>query len=85
MRTGDARHDEADEQQPRRARASRDGHPTGELDRCPKIGATSRSENSITAMAIHVAANPYAQTERRGRKAAPSGKMAAMTIVQPIV
>ena len=38
------------------------GTPPANSERCPKIGATSRSEKSITATAIHVAANPYAQT-----------------------
>ena len=53
-------------------------------ERWPKIGATSRSANSITASAIHVAANPYAQTARRGLNASPIGKTLATTSVQPI-
>jgi hypothetical protein len=44
----------------------------------------SRSAKSITATAIHVIANPYAQTARRGRNDAPSGNSAETTSVQPI-
>jgi len=84
VRTGDAGHDERREQHRDEGTPHGTGTPPASSDRCPKIGATSRSENSITAIATHVAANPYAHTERRGRKAAPSGKTAAMTMVQPI-
>ena len=60
------------------------GLPPARSERWPKIGATSRSEKSITAIASQVTANPYIHTARRGRKAAPSGNTAATTIVQPM-
>ena len=44
------------------------GLPPASSERCPKIGATSRSENSITATATNVSANPYDHSARRGRK-----------------
>ena len=60
------------------------GLPPASSERCPKIDATSRSENSITATATKVSANPYAHSARRGRSAAPSGNTEATTSVQPI-
>ena len=46
-------------------------------ERCPKIGATSRSQKSITASTTHVIAKPARQTTRRGCSDWPSGKIAA--------
>src|SRR6185503_6182260 len=60
------------------------GLPPASSERCPKIDATSRSENSITATATNVSANPYDHSARRGRSAAPTGNTEATTSVQPI-
>src|SRR4029079_10279274 len=60
------------------------GLPPASSERCPKIDATSRSENSITATATKGSANPSDHRERRGRDAAPSGNTEATTSVQPI-
>ena len=58
--------------------------PPANSERCPKIGATSRSQNSITARTIQVIANPALQAKRRGWSAWPRGKIAATRSVHPI-
>ena len=52
-------------------------------DRCPKMGATSRSQKSITAIATKRSAKPLRARLERGRTARTSGKSAPRSIVHP--
>src|SRR5205823_2348928 len=52
-------------------------------DRCPKIGATSRSEKRSTATTSRLVAKPSAAVSERGLSACASGKSAATRSVQP--
>ena len=54
-------------------------------ERCPKIGATSRSEYRKTAITTNVSANPELHTGERRRKAPISGKSAPISAVHPRV
>ncbi len=52
-------------------------------ERWPKIGATSRSEKSITDTVTIISAKPAWSTVERGRQTSSNGKIAATMNVQP--
>jgi len=64
------------------AASHRCGTPAS-CERWPKIGATSRSEKSITATTRIVVAKPVAATSDRGRNACTIGNTAPTRTVQP--
>jgi hypothetical protein len=51
--------------------------------KCPNTGATSRDAYSATETVTNTSANPVLKTSERGLNAAPSGKSAPTSSVQP--
>ena len=83
MRERRAGQRERDERNTDDERASHRCGAPANCDRWPKIGATSRSQNSSTASSTKNVANPVAATSERGRNASINGKTAQTSAVQP--